>query len=685
MKRRVFGLALAIAGFGLLAVLGGSTAAAQEPTATVDFVDGVYFTPTQLTVSAVNSDGTLGEEIDPSNYDVELSEIGRNPVRLTIEAGCYRISLTGFVGFKSPLAGRWAACLEAGERRTYFPGVQDRVTAGRGTQGGSVITPDGSPVGGVGVELHYVKDRNSLGQAYYFLDSDQAAAARNLDIERDPGASLRTGQSGSFFTLLDIGIPGCGVATFIAPPGYTFPTGREYHRPLCSDRFATIITRIGEPDPGRGYLDLPTPAEGVLLHRMDVTSVATGQSHGWQRNLSAEFGGFVERLPVVPGCYDLAFSLETRENRVWAESTQVAGVERRICVDADEFKQVDVPPTRELSWDAGQPVLPGQVVTQAGDGVSGVQVDLFWPAAGVSDEELRDADHGSQDYRGDYYATVFTDADGNYREAVFGTCFVITFVAPDGYGFENGSRYLNQTRCQGDGNPATIIVGDGEEPPPPPPPPPSDRIGGAVIDEFGAPVAGVSVDYFSPGDGVTEDQVRNGDHVANDYRGSWLSVEVTGPDGRFSQEGEGCVVLTYIAPDGFQFTTGKYLRQGACGDQQAADVVIFGERPETGAITGTVTDGAGPASGVVADLFLATADGSRGDFLGDVSVDDAGVYQFGELEPRCYVIVLIAPAEFVFVETGNQYVQSGRCVGAGEVVDGPGGSVIPLEMAPPQP
>ncbi len=88
-----------------------------------------------------------------------------------------------------------------------------------------------------------------------------------------------------------------------------------------------------------------------------------------------------------------------------------------------------------------------------------------------------------------------------------------------------------------------------------------------------------------------------------------------------------------------------------------------------GAIAGTVTDESGsPVGGVAVDLFVAAADGSRGQWLRQITTDTAGNYRF-DVQPGCYVLTFIAPTGRTFTN-GSRWYQPGRCVDPDQTITG---------------
>ncbi len=175
-----------------------------------------------------------------------------------------------------------------------------------------------------------------------------------------------------------------------------------------------------------------------------------------------------------------------------------------------------------------QASVSGTVADEAGQPVGNVTVDLF-----------RANPDGS---RQAWLTSSDTSDAGNFGFTLDPGAYVLTFIAPPGQTFTNGSPWYQTGFSVGAGEAATGLDatlsggGDGGGG--------AASISGRVTDGAGAPVAGVAVDLFEA----------NGDGS----RGAWLGQVSTGPDGAYSHQAEaGCYVLTFIAPDGRTFSNGS--------------------------------------------------------------------------------------------------------------------------------
>ncbi len=189
--------------------------------------------------------------------------------------------------------------------------------------------------------------------------------------------------------------------------------------------------------------------------------------------------------------------------------------------------------TTELDPGDDPAQVSGSVVDEGGDPVGGLAVDLFAAEADGS--------------RGQWLGQTTTGADGIYSFEVDPGCYVLTFIAPTGRTFTNGSAWQQASFCAESGEivagPGATLEGGGE--------PGSTSIGGTVTDG-GAPEPGLAIDLFTAN--------------ADGTRGQWLSQTTTSADGTYSFDVDpGCYVLTFIAPTGRTFTNGSpWYQPGQC-------------------------------------------------------------------------------------------------------------------------
>ncbi len=157
------------------------------------------------------------------------------------------------------------------------------------------------------------------------------------------------------------------------------------------------------------------------------------------------------------------------------------------------------------------------------------------PVAGVAVDVFADAGGGA---RGQWLGDGRTDATGSATLDLSGSaCHVLTFVAPAGERFRNGTGWQNVPVCPGPGErvaASATLAGS----------PDAEAAIGGTVDRGGAPVADVVVDLFLA--------------QADGSRGPWLGATSTDDAGRYSFDvAAGCAVVTMIAPAGETFTSGS--------------------------------------------------------------------------------------------------------------------------------
>ncbi len=275
---------------------------------------------------------------------------------------------------------------------------------------------------------------------------------------------------------------------------------------------ATIGDRVSnQADQGVGGVDIDLFSEG-RSNWLDYTTTASDGSYSFT---------------VDPGCYVITFIAPAGDS--FSSGTYA---NTPVCVSAGETNTtIDA----QLLSGAGTTTSIGDAVTTtAGAAAPGVQVDLFSATA----------DGG----RDGYLRSTQTDSQGRYSFPVGGAgCYVVTFVAPQGQTFTNGSQWLNRYRCVQNGEQATdvdavLAVAGG-----------SARIGDRVTDRNGNAVAGVGTDLFTA----------NGDGS----RGSYLRSDATDGSGFYGYDvGAGCYVVTFIAPSGRTFVDSgtPWLNRSSC-------------------------------------------------------------------------------------------------------------------------
>ncbi len=201
---------------------------------------------------------------------------------------------------------------------------------------------------------------------------------------------------------------------------------------------------------------------------------------------------------------------------------------------------------------------------------------------------------------------------------------------------------------------------------------------GGLIEREGQPVSGVSVDLFSAD--------------ASGNRVEYLRSTTTGADdqddGRYEFSVDpGCYSITAIAPQGDLFTNGKmWMTTALCVDpgESRSDVdAALASGSQVGVDGLVLRSGTGnTVDGVVVDLFRATADGSRGSYIGSAeSGSDVGVggepgrYRF-DVDPGCYITTYIAPDGDRWEVSDSPWLNRGFCAVSDEV------TIEPVLLAP---
>ena len=272
------------------------------------------------------------------------------------------------------------------------------------------------------------------------------------------------------------------------------------------------------------------PVGGVAV---DLFAQAADGSRGaWLAQTTTTADGSY-RFDVDPGCYVLTFIAPT--GRTFVGSGQ--WLQSPLCVESGQAVTGQDATLTGGGPDPGDTAIGGAV--DDGDGpVAGVAIDLFTANADGS--------------RGSWLAQTTTTADGSYRFDVDPGCYVLTFIAPAGRTFTNGSPWFQPGQCVDDGQTITALdatlSGGGAG---------GTAIGGSVDDGDG-PVAGVAIDLFTAN--------------ADGTRGTWLRQITTGADGGYRFDVDpGCYVLTFIAPAGRTFTNGsRWFQPGRCLDEGQA-------------------------------------------------------------------------------------------------------------------
>jgi hypothetical protein len=239
------------------------------------------------------------------------------------------------------------------------------------------------------------------------------------------------------------------------------------------------------------------------------------------------------RFDGEPGCYVLTFIAPA--GRTFTNTSQ--WLESGFCVDNGETVTIDAVLNPAVGAD---PIIAGTVLNSGTDLVS---VDLFEAAADGS--------------RGPYLTSTATGDDGSgnglFSFTVDPGCYVLTFIAPPGRTFTNGSQWFQPGVCVELGDSADVtaeLAADSGT---------TVTIEASVVRSGAGPVGGVAIDVF--------------EMAADGSRGPYLETMVTAADGTAQvRRPSGCYVLTFIAPPGDTFLSGSpWFQGGLCLDLGQTD------------------------------------------------------------------------------------------------------------------
>lgn len=262
---------------------------------------------------------------------------------------------------------------------------------------------------GVGIEsLSYTSATATQTMSGTSMASPHVAGAAALYLEANPGASPAE--------VTD------AILAAATPDVITDPAGSPnllLYAPLAEP---------SAPEPGTLEGAVTTtaaePAVGIVV---DVfTQAADGSRDLWLGDTVTDPNGAFS-IEVDAGCYVLTFIAPVGESFVGSGRW----LDVRACVDAGgttaALDAILIVPT------TGPATISGTVSSSAGDPVSGVTVDLFTANADGT--------------RGAWLGDAQTDAAGTYSHTAGAGCYVLTFIAPVGSTFTNGSRWYQPSAC----------------------------------------------------------------------------------------------------------------------------------------------------------------------------------------------------------------------------------------------
>lgn len=254
--------------------------------------------------------------------------------------------------------------------------------------------------------------------------------------------SVTTDNAGNYaFRELDVG---CYEVTFIAPDGERFVDNSQYLTAgTCIEAVetdtlnATLRAQSGDQTAISGTVTMgdgsPVDAIGVDLFLANGDG-SRGQYLRSDRTDSAGEYGF----DVESGCYIVTFIAGSGDTFTNGSRWFSAGQ----CPASGETAVINA----TLVSDG--PEISGEVTRQGQPaGVPGVTVDLFSANADGS--------------RGQWLTSMTTDQQGHYRFAsVNPGCYVLTFIAPSGQTFTNGSQWFQAGICvsSSDGPPINAVL-----------------------------------------------------------------------------------------------------------------------------------------------------------------------------------------------------------------------------------
>lgn len=329
-----------------------------------------------------------------------------------------------------------------------------------------------------------------------------------------------------------------GGLTRVAPAVDTHIVDYDLDLPFLTGRFTGLDDQGPQPAPV-AQIDLFHPIGGISDEELRLVDHSQRDYRGafYRSATAGQRGEYV--LPVFARC--LVATLIAPDGYEFA-----ANGGRYLQETHCQQAEVRVHALRPIG---GQDLgFGGRVMTGSGTPVDGIAVDVFAPAGGIGDDELRTVDHTSVDYRGEYQQTTVTGADGTFSFQAGSRCWVLTYIGSETVSFPTG-RYFRQTLCPGDS--PTVVVSGAETSP--------SVIAGTVS---GGTVSGgseVIVDLFRAN--------------ADGTRGPWLGDASTGGGTYEFAVAPGCYVTVLIAPDGYVFaaTGTRWQQMPACVD---ADEVV---------------------------------------------------------------------------------------------------------------
>lgn len=505
--------------------------------------------------------------------------------------------------------------------------------------------------------LHSLSGSNDTATARFDIAPSDGRTVANDDFyELEVGTSLRAELmandtfSASFlsFEVLSGEIPGVQVG------GAGLGTGVLGGQPIEPGQFSLtyrITSTSGSSDTGTVTVTV-TDAPAVIIEDV-ITGVDGAGVSGIEIRLWRRTGVFRGQLLYATTTTDTdgRFRFEAIRGDY---NIYFSGFEDAVYRDGTGDYLWPAPERYEafLRVEPGDVVPPfGLVVVDLNSTVAGTVtgLDAAGPSAGGVRADLFSASASGQ--RELFFGTTFLETNGAFELPIPAGRWAFTFTAPGNQVFPSGSRYLTVPVTVVDGERVEGIDVNLDDQTPQ-----ETTVSGRVTDDAGAAVTGVVIDRFAAD--------------SNGVKSRWLGDVRTGADGEFSAtDSAGCYVYVFIAPSGRTFTdSSRWAERFLCLDpgEAATDVsAVLSNASAKAALGGLIDDTKKRAvPGVVVDLFRASADGGRGQWLGDELSGDDGRYEF-QVEPGCYVIVVIAPDQREFPGSG-QWRRISACVEDGQ-------------------
>ncbi|MGH1490013.1 MAG: beta-propeller fold lactonase family protein [Acidimicrobiales bacterium] len=385
-------------------------------------------------------------------------------------------------------------------------GDEDPIVVPPGTISGTVTAADGSPVGGVNVDLF---EQTNAG---------------------DRGAFLGNSTSGSNGAYQFEVTPGCNVLVFRAPEGQSFNGGEFLQQGTCveSGETSTVSGTLDEVDPvaasigGSVTTDAGSGVAGVNVDRFAVN--ADGSRAQYLGSAATDTNGLYTFSDVLPVCYVIIFTAPTGQafnGGQWLEVNRCVGIGEQV---NDVNAVLDA---------AGEASIGGFITNADGSPAVGVGVDLFEQGENIG-------------VRGQWLGNTDTDGSGQYSFPAEPGCYIMTMIAPAGETF-NDRPWLQVPGCVAAGETVDTLNGVLD-------PAVEASLSGRVLFADGSGVETAQVDFFASN--------------ADGSRGTYIGTVFSDSTGTYARGvTAGCYWLVFVAPDGEQFTSGgQFFERFRCLD-----------------------------------------------------------------------------------------------------------------------